>query len=196
MSVVEIHEVNDEICDKINALPEDTVLSFDDGLYTQYLYKDKIKLKNRIYAICPALVNTANDQVEDFVICYDAMYTHFYDDSNKYYMNVNNIKQLITDGYKIAAHSNTHETIKYAVKNPKYFKKIPEIENYSFIAWKGNYWVKNDTEALLKWFKEQLDLVPTIYVYPFDEKTDKIEELLKTYNFTEFYGSNRASLAQ
>ena len=54
-----IHELNNTVIDLINNnYDENILLTFDDGIYSQFKYKDRIKNRNRIYFICPNLINT------------------------------------------------------------------------------------------------------------------------------------------
>lgn len=47
-----IHELNNTVMKRHSSYDENVLLTFDDGLYSQFKYKDRIKNKNRIYFIC------------------------------------------------------------------------------------------------------------------------------------------------
>ena len=55
-----VHRVDKDIVKQINNLPPDVLLTFDDCLYSQYYYADKIINQNRIYFCCPTLINNSN----------------------------------------------------------------------------------------------------------------------------------------
>jgi|GEM_PF-2752670 len=183
-----IHELNENIINIINKYDKNVLLTFDDGLYSQFKYKDKINNKNRIYFICPSLVNTKEINDED-VTTYIAMSRHFYYNSNEYYMKLEHIKILIDKGYIIGAHSFYHENVKYKLKRKLNYKNI-DISR-SFLSIKDENYIKNDTEKLLEWFDKYLNIKPIDYCYPFNNKTDKLESILKAYGFINFYGDKR-----
>lgn len=185
-----IHELNNTVIDLINnSYDENILLTFDDGIYSQFKYKDRIKNRNRIYFICPNLINTKLVNYED-VTTYVAMSRHFYDNSNEYYMKLEHIKTLIDESYSIGAHSFYHENIKYKLKRKLNHKNI-DISK-SLLTIKDEDYVKKDTELMLEWFNKNLNIKPTSYCYPFNTKTDTLELILKTYEFTEFFDdSNR-----
>lgn len=49
--------------------------------------------------------------------------------------------------------------------------------------------IKADTERSLEWFKVNLDLQPDRYCFPFNEYSEKLIAILKTYGFKTFYGA-------
>ena len=60
-----VHRVDENIVKQINNLPPDVLLTFDDCLYSQYYYADKIINQNRIYFCCPTLINNSNTFICD-----------------------------------------------------------------------------------------------------------------------------------
>ena len=185
-----IHELNNTVIDLINnSYDENISLTFDDGLYSQFKYKDRVKNKNRIYFICPNLINTKEINDED-VTCYVAMSKHFYDNSNEYYMKLDYVKTLINEGYTIGAHSFYHENIKYCSKIKVNNKLINNSRSYLSI--KNENYIREDTELMLNWFDKYLNIRPLYYCFPFNNSTNKLKDILKTYDFTEFFDdSNR-----
>lgn len=185
-----IHELNNTVIDLINnSYNENILLTFDDGLYSQFKYKDNINNKNRIYFICPNLINTKEINNED-VTCYVAMSKHFYDNSNEYYMKLEHVQTLINEGYTIGAHSFYHENIKYKLKRKLNYKNIDMSR--SFLSIKDENYIRKDTELMLNWFNEYLNIKPSYYCYPFNDSNDRLCNILKTYDFTEFFDdSNR-----
>lgn len=185
-NIIGIHELDLDTVNKINTNYTNSILTFDDGLYSQFKFKDNLINKNRIYFICPDLINVNDEQNEDFVTCYEAMTTHFKNKSNKYYMNINQIKILISKGYTIGAHSFYHKHIKYETNSDIIKHYVANIKG-SLLCIKNEEYIKNDTEKMINWFKTYLNIQPTKYCYPFNQKTEKLENILKQYGFNEFY---------
>ena len=185
-----IHELNNTVIDIVNNnYDENILLTFDDGLYSQFKYKDRIKNKNRIYFICPSLVNTKEINDED-VTTYVAMSRHFYYNSNEYYMKLEHVQTLINEGYTIGAHSFYHENIRYCSKIKVNNKLINNSRSYLSI--KNENYIREDTELMLNWFDKYLNIRPLYYCFPFNNSTNKLKDILKTYDFTEFFDdSNR-----
>ncbi len=50
-------------------------------------------------------------------------------------------------------------------------------------------YIKIDTEQCLKWFRLNLNIVPEMYCFPFNEYSDKMVSILKSFGFKIFYGS-------
>lgn len=194
MNIIGIHELNENIIHNINNNYANNILTFDDGLFTQFLFKDKINNKKRIYFICPSLVNIVNEQSSNFVLCTEAMTEHFRNHNNKYYMNINQIKILLTEGYEIGAHSFYHRHIKYET-NSDTIKHYMSNTKGSLLCVKNDEYIKNDTEQMLNWFNINLNIIPNKYCYPFNQKTEKLETILQQYGFNDFYdNTNRYML--
>jgi hypothetical protein len=51
-------------------------------------------------------------------------------------------------------------------------------------------YVKYDTESCLKWFEKYLGFQPSKYCFPFNEYTDVLIKVLKSYGFTQFYNGS------
>lgn len=188
-----VHEIDARICSEINQINSYDIITFDDALYSQFLYRDKIISKNRIYFICPSLIN--NDDInESFVTCRDAMSRHFNFNSNEYYMKIDNIKNLMDYGYKIGAHSYQHRHLKYEKKYGNKTKSLLSKIKGSLLCIKDYDYIKDDTEKLLEWFSNNLGIVPTSYCFPFNQSTDKLISILESFGFKEFYGGERESI--
>ncbi len=54
-------------------------------------------------------------------------------------------------------------------------------------AWED--FIRYDTEKCLKWFESNLGFTPDIYCFPFNEYSDKMISILKSYGFKKFYGA-------
>lgn len=186
-TVVCIHEVNDKIIKILNDEHSKSILTFDDCLYTQYIYREQIDNKKRIYFVCPTLLSDNSIQNKEYITCYDAMKKHFFNGDNSSYMTLDNIRELIDEGYTIGAHSYFHANLKYK------FNKVYNVSFSPLCSDNSDYAIK-DTELLIEWFDKNLGYVPKQYCFPFNQCTDKLIETLKRYGFVEFYGNNRIEI--
>lgn len=187
-----IHDINENTVVDINALPCfscSSLLTFDDGLYSQFFYKDRIHNHHRIYFICPSLINKTT--VTNINInCYDAMNNHFFLNDNSAYMTINNIYTLLSDGFTLGAHSYFHDNIKY-----KFGKKLNNKFSCSLLTLNNDDYIRKDTELLLKWFDQNLKFAPIDYAFPFNQENEHLITILKEYGFRNFYGKNRLKIS-
>ena len=171
--VLMIHEIRDWMFD----LPlEKFVLTFDDGLYSQFYYFDQFKQvpTEKIYFISSNIV-CSEQQSLGFPICQDA-HKKAFSGNKEDYMTVNQIRELMMDPLvTIGAHSHTHT----------------RLSNFPRLVDKINY-IKKDTEQMLLWFKENLGFPPTHFCFPYNEDCEGMyPAILKKFGFTNFYGRGR-----
>jgi hypothetical protein len=50
-------------------------------------------------------------------------------------------------------------------------------------------YIKNDTELCLRWMEDNLGVRPDHYCFPFNEYSDKLIAILKSYGFTRFFAA-------
>ena len=109
MKVVMIHEITPAVLKK--DLSEFDIITFDDGLYTQYLHhKHFSKFKKPMYFFISTNIVCLSKQSEEVIFCADA---HIKSRNNNFenYMNWEQIKEL-NDLYNIGGHTHTHPRIK------------------------------------------------------------------------------------
>jgi hypothetical protein len=174
--VLMIHEVREWMFD----LPlEEYTLTFDDGLYSQYAYFERFKQipTEKIYFISSNIVCTGT-QSADFPACRDAHQKAFIGNKEDY-MTLDQIKELMEDPLvSIGGHSHDHK----------------RLDNYNKIIEKLQH-IKYDTELMLEWFNTNLKLQPIHFCYPYnDDYSGLYPAVLKQYNFTKFYGSERIAI--
>ena len=122
------HHVYEEVLDIINFFDD---VSFDDGLYSVYKYRNKITSKNKILFITPKLVNQTN--YNKCTSAKDAMYSHFVLHDNSPYMTIQHIIEMSKLGFKIGYHGFTHDVIIHGFNknqiptNSWRFYKYPEL---------------------------------------------------------------------
>ena len=56
--------------------------------------------------------------------------------------------------------------------------------------------VKYDTEQSLDWFMKNLNLTPTDYCFPFDDESEELKEILRSFGFKNFFGANRTTIEE
>jgi peptidoglycan/xylan/chitin deacetylase (PgdA/CDA1 family) len=165
------------------ALPEFTqvdlenyVLTFDDGLYSQYAFYNEIKHINtpKIFFVSSGIICSDN-QSSEFITCRDAHQKAF-NGNYENYMTVEQIKYLLEDPLvTIGAHSHSHTRLSL-------FKTLAEKVAY----------IKSDAEKTVAWFEQNLGFSPTKFCFPYNEDLDGLYRGLMTkYGFTDFYGSGR-----
>jgi peptidoglycan/xylan/chitin deacetylase (PgdA/CDA1 family) len=155
---------------------EDYVLTFDDGLYSQYVFYNEIKHINtpKIFFISSGIICSDNQSTE-FITCRDAHQKAFKGNYENY-MTVEQIKYLMEDPLvTIGAHSHSHTRLSL-------FKTLAEKVAY----------IKSDAEKTVAWFESNLGFKPTSFCFPYNEDLDGLYKgLLTRYGFTDFYGSGR-----
>lgn len=171
-----IHEVRDWM---FNLPLENYVLTFDDGLYSQYYYWDKFKEipTEKIFFISSGIVCNGQQSTE-FPACniaHQKAFTGNYED----YMSLDQIKELAADPLTyIGGHSHSHT----------------RLTEFNSLVDKVSY-IKQDTEKMLDWFKSNLGFTPTKFCFPYNQNLDGLYTgLLKKYGITEFYGSERLKI--
>lgn len=172
-NVLMIHEARAEFAQ----LPlEDYLLTFDDGLYSQYVFYNEIKHINtpKIFFVSSGII-CADNQSTEFITCRDAHQKAF-NGNYENYMTVEQIKYMMQDPLvSIGAHSHSHT----------------RLNKFSTLAEKVAY-IKSDAEKTVAWFEQNLGFAPTKFCFPYNEDLDGLYKgLLTKYGFTEFYGSGR-----
>lgn len=165
-----LHEVNHDTLFKVLKIPTKATITFDDGLYTQFLNKEYFeRFKRVIFFINPTILcKDEEHQSTAFIKCADAHKKAFKGNFENY-MTLNQVKELYNSGFEIGSHSYEH----------KYFKTLKEI--------------KDDIEKSLNFFKNHNIKIKS-YCFPYnqDSKNPLFKlELSRIYKNIEFFGSNR-----
>ena len=176
-----IHEIRKEF---FNAPLENYILTFDDGLYSQYYYWPlikKIKTKKTFFITTNFIGNGPKREQfsgdhREFPSCYDALQSWKDEGNRENYMRLSELKEMINDGAAIGGHSHNH--IKFY--EGSLVKKIDDI--------------CDDIEAMIDWFKTHLNFVPDEYAYPHYEDFIFLKILLKDYGFNKLYGRERIEI--
>lgn len=168
-----IHTVTEEMVSTI--LPLHT-LTFDDGLYNQYVfYKSHIKqLPNKkIFFISSNFI--CNSQQSNEFIPSDAAQDKGRNGNYEDFITVAQIKELLEDPLVvIGGHSHSHAQY----NNHTLVDKVRLLQN--------------DTETMLQWFQTNLNHTPTHFCYPYNNDYNGMyKAVLHRYGFTNFYGRER-----
>lgn len=171
-----IHEVREWMFD----LPlNDYILTFDDGLYSQYYYNDRFKelTTQRIYYISSGVVSTGQQSL-GFPNCVDA-HIKARAGNTEDYMTVEQIKELMQDpNVIIGAHSHSHT----------------RLDNFTSLVEKVAY-INQDTEQMILWFEENLGFKPTHFCFPYNEDPHGLYKgLVKKFGVTDCVGSGRTPI--
>lgn len=172
--VLMIHEVRESIFD----LPlADYVLTFDDGLYSQYCYfKEFRKIDTpKLFFISSGIVCEDGKQSTDFPTC-DEAHMKAFTGNKEDYMTVAQIKELMLDPQvTIGGHSHSHV----------------DLKTLQGLSARMAHIMKDTTEMLV-WFDSNLNLRPTSFCFPYNNSIDQLySAALKNFGFKHFYGHER-----
>ncbi len=168
--ILMIHEVKEELFD----LPlQDYTLTFDDGLYTQYLYFDRIRQidTDKIFFISTNIVaDRYEEQSEEEVTCREAHCLYFNTGCAKHYMNWSQIEEIYnTDRCLLGGHSHAH-------------KHFTEAIPYGYII--------KDTVKMMDVFTER-NIVLDRFCFPYNYASGLYKAYLQAKGFKHFYGAER-----
>lgn len=177
--ILMIHEVDSFLFENVDL--KNYILTFDDGLYSQFYHYDKIKKidTQKIFFISSNIVCTGKQSLT-FPTCREAHEKSF-KGNNEDYMSLEQIEFLKNEeNVTIGGHGHFH-------KNLNTFKNLKEKVSY----------IKKDTELMLEWFEKNLKFTPNKFCFPYNDDMNELYKLiLKTYGFDEFYGKKRLSISQ
>jgi peptidoglycan/xylan/chitin deacetylase (PgdA/CDA1 family) len=169
--VLMIHECSARLLE----LPlEDYVLTFDDGLLSQFVFYQEIKhiLTPKIFFISSGIVCEGKQSLE-FPPC-NLAHDKAFKGNKEDYMTLEQIKELALDPWvTIGGHGHSHTKLSGTL-----------VDQVSYI--------ETDTQQMIEWFTDNLGFSPTSFCFPYNEDPKGIYKgLLKKYGFTDFYGAER-----
>tara|TARA_E500000318_G_C3472159_1_gene176969 strand:+ start:190 stop:744 length:555 start_codon:yes stop_codon:yes gene_type:complete len=171
-NILMIHEFKKSF---LNLPLEDYTLTFDDGLYTQYKFFNKIKnIKTKKYffissgIVCPEDV----EQSDEFITCAQAHKKAFKGDFSNYmkWSQINEINK--TENCFIGCHSHFH------------MRKTADCVEC----------IISDNRYMLNDFSKHLGKIPDIFCFPYNKETGLYKEILFKKGFTEFFGDKRINI--
>ena len=160
---------------------ENYILTFDDGLYSQYLALDQLKsLKTpKIFFISSGIISGVNDnQSEDIIRCSDAHKKAFHG-NHENYMNLSQILEIQeTNGCYIGGHSHSHSDISA-------MGGLSEIYQY----------ISDDTTSMVAWAEKYGVEFGGRFCFPYNNDWNKFYSgVVKKYGFGELYGQGRVDV--
>jgi len=169
--IVMVHEMHPEMF-----IPENCVVTLDDGLYTQYLHGRGLQNK-KIFFISSGIV-CYGPQSDAWISAPDAHKKAFRGNKENY-MTVAQIRELHEMGCEIGGHSHNHFDMRTLSGLPA---KIHHIEN--------------DTNLMMTWFRNILGFEPTSFCFPYNYELNGIYRFIlkRKYGFTDFYGADRINI--
>jgi hypothetical protein len=164
-----IHEVSEWMFD----LPlHEYILTFDDGLYTQYKYIDlidRIETEKIFFISTNIVAGEGVEQIDSFISCSQAHEIYFNTGELKYYMNWSQIKD-ISRRYRCSIGGHSHYHTKRNIKT-----------------------LANDTRLMCKAFKQQ-ELYPDSFCFPYNDDCEVYKRILLNHGFKKFYGKDRIDI--
>jgi hypothetical protein len=176
-----IHEVTDHV--KNYKFFESDLLTFDDGLYSQYLYHNELNnnKNKKIFFISSNIIRSRNiNPSSEVITCSLAHDIFFKTNNNKYYMSLKEILELNNNNnIIIGGHGHYHLNLRfYNNLNLKDYFKI----------------IKEDCDNLINFF-EKNNLKLTHFCWPYNHEDRLYKALLLRYNKDIiFFGQERIDI--
>ena len=173
MKTLLVHQVDEWMLDL--DLTSFDIITFDDGLYTQYkYYKEFLKLKKPLYFFISTSIICNGNQSKELIKCNEAHDLYFKSGDTSHYMTWEQVHELNDNGCIIGGHSDTH----------------PYLNNMSFIKQlKESY---SQSRMMMKVFNEH-NISVTSFAYPYNFKCAGYD-VLKRNGITQFFGDERIEI--
>ena len=171
--ILMIHEFHDWM----KRLPlKDYILTFDDGLFSQYYYFNFLKKipTEKIFFISTNIIHSENSpQSTEFPSCQEAHKEYFNTGNTCHYMNWEQIKEIHqTPSCHIGGHSHKHL-------------------RYDNLGIKELYInLKQDTQEMIREFNHQ-DIKIKHFCYPYNIQYPLYQKILEQYGVQFFFGNER-----
>lgn len=167
-----IHELSQAMFE----LPlEDYILTFDDGLYTQYKYLEQLKALQtpKIFFVSSNLVREASEAPsEEFIHCGTA-HEKAFDGNLENYMSWEEVLEIHnTEGCEIGGHGHDHLKL-WEMKSTR--------DRYNSIA--------SDTKAMVKTFKSH-GIKLQSFCFPYNYEDDLLSGVVKRHKIPYIYGND------
>lgn len=177
MKVLMIHEVHDWMLEK--DLSEYDVITFDDGLYTQYLhYKHFLKFGKPLFFFITTRITAAKGEFQDpnVISCSEAHSKYREYGSTNHYMNWEQIHELAeTPGCYIGGHGCTHVRV----------KDMPLPMQLNIVA--------NECIDMMNDFQKQ-HLKIESFCFPYNDEVIGYKHYLQKFGVRVFFGKERIAI--
>jgi Polysaccharide deacetylase len=174
MKVLMIHEITEDIL-KLD-LSDFDILTFDDGLFSQYrYYKHFLKFNKPMYFFISTDIVCTDSKIQPInsIQCEIAHDEYFEYESRRYYMTWDQIKEIYnTDNCFIGGHSHTHPRLKEKTIHTQYNVVKDEVTKMM------NSFIINDIKI-------------DSFCYPYNEEIMFYKSLLNKFDIDKFFGKER-----
>lgn len=178
-----IHEVTEDILNiNKDILKQYRLITFDDGLYSQYKHIEFFKSLDipLIFFISTNIINTSN-VFNHNIICSTAHDNFFNNNDVSSYMSTEQIKEIYyTNNCYIGFHSHNHTYHKIS-------KKFSLNKLYTDLVL--------DTELGKEFFKEH-NMKFNLFCYPYNKELPLYELILKRNGIKHLYGKGRKDIQE
>ncbi|RZF22814.1 polysaccharide deacetylase family protein [Halobacteriovorax vibrionivorans] len=175
--VLMIHEVFDWMLDLDLS---DYIITFDDGLYSQYKKLEHFKKFNtpKIYFISTGILASEDiEQNESVIECAKAHELYFKNEDTSNYMKWSQVKEIAsTKNCFIGGHSHAHRDLRSNTS-------IKDLHLH----------LKDDTDLMLKKFKEN-GIEIQDFCFPYNYEAPLYKEILKQNGIINFFGKERVAI--
>lgn len=176
-----VHQVTEDILQKIKHLHQNNTIVFDDGLFSQYLYRyEYLKFREVWFAISSNIIRPLDVSPIEKIRCDVAHKNVFLNKDYSSYMSLNEIKELISMGYKIAVHGFNHI-------------KIEDINDFKI---RINVFKTEYEEGWKAFLNFGLNLPYKAYCYPYNYKPVCGDSLLKSNGYDRIFGDERIDIEE
>jgi len=178
--VLMIHEI---VYDLFQLPLQDYILTFDDGLFSQYHFSPLLKKidTRKILFVSGKYVCRSNQRRQTYPAFY---YSTTPEDARKsfdkssgfvdhHYMTISEINYMRGLGFEIGGHGYNH------------------IRDYSKKIEKRVEEMTDDVEKMIGWMESMFGITPKSYCFPFNKEPDLLREILKRKGIEEFFGAER-----
>lgn len=170
--VLMIHEFKEEYL----SLPlKDYTLTFDDGLYSQFLYSKQLEQIDtpKIFFISSAIVCPEHVIQDHSFVCCEHAHEKAFSGDYRYYMKWSQIKQLNTfNNCRVGCHGHQH--IYNIITDPLKMMR--------------------DVRAMTAEFTDVLGYVPDDFCFPYNIESPLYKTVLHNYGIKNFYGEERIDI--
>lgn len=186
MKYFTVHSVCEDLF-KLNL--SDYILTFDDGLFSQYFYWDLIY--NNVSSSSVLFIPTRAIILSNFTRprfsgrfikfrdCFQAMKRWKQCNMHDDYMTLGEIKFMIENyNVKIGGHGHRH-------LEPMIYKNSL-VDSVKIM--------KEDIDQMFNWFKAHLSITPVDFCFPFNKEDSFLKMLLKDEGIENFYGEERIEI--
>lgn len=173
--VLMVHEVDERLFD----LPlEQYILTFDDGLFTQYKYIDQlleIPTTKVFYITTGTICTHTNYQSQRFITCTEAHEKYFNTGVTEDYMTWNQIRNLSSlQGCYIGAHSHSHKNYRH--------DNLPVSH------------IIDDVKIMKRSFMDNLGYIPEEFCFPYNYMPAVYSRYIQHKGFKTTYSTNRVDV--